>query len=579
VSHAPEGAGPAPAGYEPPLALHIVCAVATEHARSLFAHLFEDPDDLTAHGLRVPVRLWRSTSDAEVPPPAVPPLHEAARNAVVVLIDDELIATEGWLAFLDELAASMRPNDALLGVALTETALAIDSPLLDRNMIRLYAHAEHLRRVVLVNRVTHALCRLAAGSEEPVRVFVSHAKIDGLAIAQRVRAFLHGETGIGDFFDAQDLIEGSPWVAQIRGAAAANVLLAVRTDRYPSREWCRTEVLQAKLAGSPVIVLDALEQLEARGFPGGGRVQSALHFRARADVARAARAADGPGRAARGAGERSTRLPRSAARDRRACAGAVGRADLGAGYPEHVNRTVSKLAGLVGISVSDPGDAELRLRGLAADHVTHLFIELARQVLAAGGDLAYGGDLCAEGYTQTLVSLLRTYFRADRPSRSRVRQYLARYVWEPMSTSEASALAAYLTPVRVAGGGDAEDDRVARALDLTAMRRQMSGEIEARVLLGGRLSGQLGRWPGVVEEAYLALAAGRPLFVCGGIGGAGARIAEALGGAWPDELTDEFQRGASGLGYQALVEARRRCAPRSPRPHRQTACPRGRTRC
>jgi hypothetical protein len=203
----------------------------------------------------------------------------------------------------------------------------------------------------------------------------------------------------------------------------------------------------------------------------------------------------------------------------------------------------SDLEALVAISVSDPPDRDLEQRGLAPEHVRHAFVEMARQVLAAGGSLAYGGDLRAGGYTETLTALLRTYSRADRPAVGRVRQYLAWPVWKPMSASDGAALAVVATSVRVAPPVPAPPDGApSRAAAFTAMRKLMSQESQVRIVLGGRVDGQSGRWPGVVEEAYLAVRDGKPLFVLGGAGGAAARVAEAVQGEWPAELTSEYQR-------------------------------------
>lgn len=265
--------------YRPTLAVHVVwhprCSSADEYARALFVHLFEDPDDLATHGMRIPVRLWRSTSPTHDPPPsAVPPLQESERSALVVLIDDEFIAADGWLSRLDEMVAAVRPRDVVLGVALSPRALEIASSVLDYNLIRLYDFEPELRSAVLVNRITHALCRLIAGTQDSLRVFLSHSKHDGLAITEKVRSFLQSGTGVEDFFDAQNLSEGSRWAELLHGAAAESALLAIRTDAYATREWCRVEVLDAKLAGSPVVVLDALDTVEPRSFAYLGNVPS-----------------------------------------------------------------------------------------------------------------------------------------------------------------------------------------------------------------------------------------------------------------------------------------------------------------
>ena len=267
--------------YRPTLAVHLIWhprfAAGEAYGQAMFARLFEDPDDLASHGMRIPVRLWRSRStDDEPPPPTVPPLDEARRNAVVVLIDDEFLAADGWPELLDDLVAAASAHDQTLlaGAALTEVAAELDSAFLERNLIRLWAVQESLREAVLLNRVTHALCRLASGEDASARVFISHAKHDGVAIAEQVRAFLESGTGVEHFFDAQHIREGDRWAQVLHGAAADNVLLAIRTDAYATREWCRTEVLDAKRGGSPVVVLDALNDQEPRGFPYLGNAPS-----------------------------------------------------------------------------------------------------------------------------------------------------------------------------------------------------------------------------------------------------------------------------------------------------------------
>jgi hypothetical protein len=216
---------------------------------------------------------------------------------------------------------------------------------------------------------------------------------------------------------------------------------------------------------------------------------------------------------------------------------------------------MNQFEGWVGVSVSDPGEQELRARGLTDDHVRHAFVEIARQVLAAGGSLAYGGDLRQGGYTEVLIALLRTYSRADRPAKERVHQYLARPVWQELSPAHDAELSVLATPIKVTGVNNGErGDRVSRAQDFTAMREQMTSQTDARIVIGGRLAGQQGRWPGVVEEAYLALRARQPLFVAGGLGGAASRLASALRGDWPIELTVDYQRAHTD-GYDELVAA------------------------
>jgi hypothetical protein len=76
---------------------------------------------------------------------------------------------------------------------------------------------------------------------------------------------------------------------------------------------------------------------------------------------------------------------------------------------------------------------------------------------------------------------------------------------------------------------------------LTKMREAMTSAIQARVVLGGRVSGQQGLLPGVLEEAALALRTGVPLYLAGGFGGCAQLLASAVSGSAPTELTLDYQ--------------------------------------
>ena len=176
---------------------------------------------------------------------------------------------------------------------------------------------------------------------------------------------------------------------------------------------------------------------------------------------------------------------------------------------------------LVGVSVSEPDEYDLVSLGLSELHVRHAFIEIARHLLAAGHSLAYGGDFRHHGYTEAMLDLVRTYSRHDRPGPERIRIYSAWPRWVDMSADERAGLAGVASlvsvdrptgcPERLAVvPGRSANERLWAAIALTEMRRRMNRDIGARVVLGGRPSGQEGLLPGVVEEASLALAERTP---------------------------------------------------------------------
>ena len=76
---------------------------------------------------------------------------------------------------------------------------------------------------------------------------------------------------------------------------------------------------------------------------------------------------------------------------------------------------------------------------------------------------------------------------------------------------------------------------------LTAMREKMEETIEARVLLGGKVTQYAGRYPGLVEEALLAKRSGTPIFLIGGFGGAAGAVIDAVLGRKPEALTEAYQ--------------------------------------
>jgi hypothetical protein len=118
--------------------------------------------------------------------------------------------------------------------------------------------------------VVQALTQFVAGSQDRLRIFVSHTRksqADAAAIrdlTELVRdVIVH--TRLDHFFDANNLQIGGRWVDDLRSNAACGAMLALRTDRYASRAWCQEEIQVAKEHGVPLVVMDALEEVEQRG--------------------------------------------------------------------------------------------------------------------------------------------------------------------------------------------------------------------------------------------------------------------------------------------------------------------------
>jgi hypothetical protein len=107
-----------------------------------------------------------------------------------------------------------------------------------------------------------------------VEVFLSHSKHDayGEHIAMRIREKLHASGGLDSFFDVHDIPTGVRFSQAILQKVRVSAVVAIHTDSYSSREWCRREVLEAKRWNVPLVVADCISEADERGFPYLGNV-------------------------------------------------------------------------------------------------------------------------------------------------------------------------------------------------------------------------------------------------------------------------------------------------------------------
>ena len=242
----------------------------------------------------------------------------------------------------------------------------------------------------------------------------------------------------------------------------------------------------------------------------------------------------------------------------------------------------SSLNGMkVALSISESED--LGHVGASPLHLVSTMIEVARHALCHGAVIAYGGDLRERrpyGFTRQLFELVHAYDDLGRQRLERIRNFLAYHIAAELPKDEESRLIALATfikllPQNVADRfqlepgkrhpipDDTPEHRYIRARCLTAMREAMCQDTDARIMMGGRVSGHQGKYPGLLEEAYLTLCAGKPLYLVGGFGGCARLLIQMIRDKQrPVELTRAYQRahprmarysGADGSDQQAIV--------------------------
>jgi hypothetical protein len=247
-------------------------------------------------GPRIPVRYGPRQPNGE--PPSIG--LNAEREVVVILVDERMARrarasdraiADKWGQLVADLLDKHPPTGTsphrVLPVALDAAALQLTPALNDVSFVRLDVRQGNDReRHLILHIAVRALRALqdlpqtgAKPIDElpdiPVSVFISHAKkdlpTDPAALAKGpVKAILAtlSQLPVKGWYDSAQIPPGGRFPEEIgNGVLNSSALVVVLTDTWSSREWCRREVLEAKLAARPLVVVDALEARVVRLFP------------------------------------------------------------------------------------------------------------------------------------------------------------------------------------------------------------------------------------------------------------------------------------------------------------------------
>ena len=176
-----------------------------------------------------------------------------------------------------------------------------------------------------------------------------------------------------------------------------------------------------------------------------------------------------------------------------------------------------------------------------------------------------------DGYTQFLVNELQRYGHRDAP----FKVCLSYIEHQRMSNEEIEAQREHIglfgeiifldpngSPMEFTAPDDPsgfEPTEGEVAGSLSGLRRFLVSNTDARVVIGGKRSGFLGRFPGIIEEVLVSVEAEKPLYMAGGFGGA---TLDAIGALVPENSSwfpryeaeqDDFEKLDTGL--QALKKA------------------------
>jgi len=258
-------------------------------AREIVEHFHGTPfTGLIGGAVEVFVRSagWTGPEDAPrpIPYPGDPPLGGPVQSqyiAVVPVLGNGMAAAiendaGGWRAYVNAMIQARGNGNGRVGVfSCSLHAGATNGTELGRLLGPLQRldsvdSADDPRPLRICRDLAQSITQFLSGTT-PLTVFLSHTKHAGHPDAADVPALIAlvreviGNTHLRTFFDANDIQPGTEWEAALREKAGTSAMLALRTDLYPTREWCQREITLAKRAGLPVVMVDAMGFREERG--------------------------------------------------------------------------------------------------------------------------------------------------------------------------------------------------------------------------------------------------------------------------------------------------------------------------
>lgn len=560
----------------------------------LYHLLCRNANEPLVDGLDIPVYFQTNQEDGIIYD--VRKTINADKVVVLLLVDIYMFNSSAWTNYINELVNDDKNGVVkVLPVALCQYAFDINHELGKQQYIRLKSYDIRACWQEFLIRFYDDLIRTVCDSQEKLQIFISHTKKDedrlGIEKANELKAYLRADTKLNSFYDANDILDGYSFGDQIKENLKKSLLVILETSTYSDREWCRIEAIVGKENHVPTVVVSLFNGLIPRTFPYLGNTPKirfggnwdeviCLLLRTALDKYYEERYLENFSQA------NSKVIPMMPEFIN------IGKVDgvnqilypeppLGNEELEVVKRqfptitfnTPSQIFSAsrflegknVAISISESPDSSIL--GIGKAMFEDLSVELARHLLISGAHLVYGGDLRPGGFTELFKDLAYQYGIYEKEKT--LKNYFTNYLAWPIYVGMAPATHAEYKSCRVLCQKATIPDTIPTDLhgqmvppstvenlyywaeSLKSMRQEMESHIDARIILGGRVTGFKGYMPGLYEEATNAAKANHPLFLLGGFGGAASRLIKLLKG----ETTSEklFEECCSQHLYQKFV--------------------------
>ncbi len=235
--------------YKSPLTIYVVWhpdnELGLKYAEAIYNTFCRDTYSPLTRGLGIPVRFRFKAANGEQYPIDID-VMTSDRNAILLLADSKMFLDSNWFGFIQNLLDKEDGNNRLFPVALSAYAFSIDENRLNKKQFinlttiedadkqkELLKRTEELKGRLLhdLSRMFLHLNKVSAVDEEPVKppvkLFISHAKVDGEKLAGEFRNYILSAKKLKSFFDANDIEDaGAKVICQLK--PARNALLYIQ---------------------------------------------------------------------------------------------------------------------------------------------------------------------------------------------------------------------------------------------------------------------------------------------------------------------------------------------------------------
>jgi len=481
-----------------------------DYVNDIYSLFMRDKDDYLDDGLDIPVYSYKLTKSLYI-----------EEEIIICLIDDEFVLkknifSEFYTKNKDKRYIFISFSDYFNKIDIIASCNYIDG---DRG-------SSYITREILYELTRYIL------DEDKLKLFISYSRRDkDKTMIDSFIQYLKLDTKFDTFFDVNNIAYGENFEEVIEENIKNSLFLAFLTDSYSSREFCKKEILWAKKNSMPIVILNYLDKKENRSFPYMYNVPQIkvakfenIIFEILLEALKIQNNKN-----------KLEKIRKKSLLKYKIVSKTIEPLDVlryknkTILYPDppisndekslltlRGNKLITPMVLLsksninkkIAISISETNDFD---NGLSIEHLRDLCIEIVRFLFVTNNTIVYGGDIkysLGLNFAEIIFELSLKYSK-KKPA-----------VINPLPTQfykniDNEFKLKYIDIIKF---------KELKNSDLSKMRKYLSQREDARVVIGGKVSGFSGKYPGVLEEAYYTLKAKKPLFIIGAFGGVAKKI-------------------------------------------------------